>query len=49
MVKCGKCCTMVDATKICDIVTDVSERFNQLDYTIKELYQCDKCKSVFIR
>ena len=47
-MKCDYCGERV-ITKICDIVTDVGEIKNQLDYTQKELIQCPHCKRITIR
>ncbi len=43
---CNECGTKMNSKS--DIVTEFENRFSAIDYKIRTLYQCPKCKEVVI-
>jgi len=44
MVNCSECKTKMVLKS--EIVTDINNRYEHLDYKIEKLYQCPKCKNI---
>lgn len=46
MTKCEKC--GADMIRKSTIITEISDRFNILNYKEQWLYQCSKCKDIIV-